>query len=244
MKEGKIYGLIKNSKKKLLAVLVDPDKCTAKELKAIATSKDIDLLLVGSSILLNGNFESTLDVLKKQAKAPVVIFPGNIMQLSKKADGILLLSLISGRNPEMLIGNQVIAAPAIKAAKLEVLPTGYILIESGNTTSVSYMSNTMPIPHDKNDIAACTALAGEQLGLKMIYMDGGSGAKKSISTEMIKKVKQEISIPLIIGGGINSPEAAKAACMAGADMIVIGSAVEKDVSIITKFAKTIHSIPA
>ena len=134
-------------------------------------------------------------MIKHNCKIPVVLFPGNAMQINNKADGILFLSLISGRNPEMLIGNHVITAPFLKESEIEVLSTGYMLIDSGKATSVSYMSNTTPIPHEKNDIAVCTALAGEMLGLKMIYMDGGSGAINIVSEKMISSVAKNINIP-------------------------------------------------
>jgi phosphoglycerol geranylgeranyltransferase len=165
----------------------------------------------------------------------------NDLQISKKADGILFLSLISGRNAELLIGKHVIAAPVLKASLLEVLPTGYMLIESGKQTSASYMSNTNPIPADKDDIAMCTAMAGEMLGLKLIYMDAGSGAINAVSETMIKKVSTNINIPLIIGGGINSAEKALKACRAGADVIVVGNGIEKKVSLIKTIAKAVHS---
>jgi len=149
---------------------------------------------------------------------------------------LLFLSLISGRNAEMLIGKHVIAAPYIRNAKLEVISTGYMLIESGKPTSVAYMSNSLPIPRDKDDIAVCTAMAGEMLGLKMIYMDAGSGAKETISPAMIEKVKKNIAVPLIAGGGINSAEKAKSVFNSGADMIVVGNAVEKNLTLIRQLA--------
>jgi phosphoglycerol geranylgeranyltransferase len=158
------------------------------------------------------------------------------------ADAILFLSLISGRNAEMLIGNHVISAPLLKTTKLEVLSTGYMLIESGKATTVSYMSNTTPIPHDKNDVAMCTAMAGELLGLKLIFMDGGSGALQPISKKMIERVSSSISLPLIVGGGISTPKKAIENCNAGADIIVIGNAIEKDSSIIKAISNAIHGI--
>lgn len=158
----------------------------------------------------------------------MILFPGNSFQLSYKADGILFLSLISGRNAELLIGNHVIAAPFLKMSPLEIIPTGYMLVEGGTMTSVQYMSNTYPIPANKDDIALCTAVAGEMLGLKQIYMDAGSGAKYPISASMINTVSGGINIPLIIGGGISTPEKAAANAKAGADVIVVGNAIEKD----------------
>jgi len=163
------------------------------------------------------------------------------MQVNDKADGILFLSLISGRNAEMLIGRQVITAPILKQSSLEVLPTGYILIDSGKPTTVSYMSNTTPIPAEKNSVAACTALAGEMLGLKLIFMDGGSGAQNPISEEMITNVRKSVNTPLIIGGGISSGKKAAANCKAGADIIVVGNAIEKNQNLIIEIANAVHN---
>lgn len=232
----------KAQKKKLFAVLVDPDKFELSKAIEIAETGEIDFIFVGGSILTNGNFEECILFFKKKTKIPIIIFPGNNLQISKNADGILLLSLISGRNPELLIGKQVIAAPILKSSNLDILPTGYILIDGGKPTSVSYMSNTNPIPFDKEDIAMCTAMAGEMLGLKLIYIDAGSGALNAVSEKMIRKVSSNISIPLIIGGGINTPQKAILACKAGADIIVVGNAIEKDRSLIKKIAKAVHSI--
>ena len=162
--------------------------------------------------------------------------------MDSKADGILLLSLISGRNPDLLIGQHVIAAPILKSSGLEIISTAYMLIESGNNTTARYISNTQPIPHDKDDIAAFTAMAGEMLGLKLIYLDAGSGATNPVSLSMIKKVCEKISIPLIIGGGIRSADEAIERCKAGADMIVVGNAIEKDPGLIREISKGVHSI--
>jgi putative glycerol-1-phosphate prenyltransferase len=182
-----------------------------------------------------------LSEIKKNTSIPVLLFPGSSMQVSKHADGILLLSLISGRNPEFLIGQHVIAAPYLKESGIEILSTGYILIDGGNATTVTYISNTTPIPADKAEIAACTAMAGEMLGLKMIYMDGGSGALNPINSALIKKVKQILTIPLIIGGGITTVEKALEACNAGADIIVIGNAAEKSPELIHQIKKAISA---
>lgn len=234
--------IIQNKKKgkKLFAVLIDPDKFDSKEVVSICNSASVDFIMVGGSIITNGNFENCIKSIKKLTPIPVIIFPGNSMQVSKQADAILFLSLISGRNPEMLIGNHVLAAPKLKQSNLEVIPTGYILVDGGKQTSVSYMSNTFPIPHDKHDIAMATAIAGEMLGLKLLYLDAGSGAEKSVSKEMISKVKNNVSVPLIVGGGINTIENAIVACKAGADVIVIGNAIEKHVSLIHDISKAIH----
>ena len=232
----------KEQRKKQFAVLVDPDKFESSKAVELAENGGADFIFVGGSILTNGNFEECIHFLKQQTQIPVIIFPGNNLQISKNADGILLLSLISGRNPELLIGKQVIAAPILKSSNLEIMPTGYILIDGGKPTAVSYMSNTNPIPFDKDDIAMCTAMAGEMLGLKLIYMDAGSGAMNAIGEKMIQKVSSNISIPLIVGGGINTPQKAVNACKAGADIIVVGNAIEKDSSLIKKIAKAIHAI--
>lgn len=238
-----IYGSILNSKKhgkKLFAVLIDPDKFESAEVIALCDSAHVDFILVGGSIITNGNFEQCIQTIKTQTKIPVLIFPGNNLQISKSADGILLLSLISGRNADMLIGSHVLAAPKLRSSKLEILSTGYMLIESGKQTAASYMSNTNPIPFDKDDIAMATAMAGEMLGMKLIYMDAGSGALNSVSKTMIHKVSSSTTIPLIIGGGINTPEKAIKACKAGADMVVIGNAIEKDPTLIQDIATAIH----
>ncbi len=222
-----------DSNKKQIAVLIDPDKTDAKKLQkliAAANKANIDFFLVGGSLLLNNNLEETVVFIKKNTKKKVYLFPGNPAQICNKADGILLLSLISGRNADLLIGNHVQAAPLLKQSKLHIISTGYMLIESGSPTTVSYISNTQPIPANKPEIAACTALAGEQLGLKTIYLEAGSGAQNVVSKETIKAVKKIISIPLIVGGGIRSATQIETAFNAGADIVVIGTAIENDVN--------------
>lgn len=231
---NKIHQHIVGSKaagRKLFAILVDPDHF---DIKAIETAEEcnVDYLMIGGSLLTSGKIDDCVDRIRKITNIPVLLFPGSTLQLTQKADAILLLSLISGRNPELLIGKHVEAAPFIKSSGIEVLPTGYILIEGGNATSVAYMSNTLPIPYAKPEIAACTALAGEQLGLKLIYLEAGSGALYPVSTEMINAVNKEISLPIIVGGGINSSEKALAAFKAGADMVVVGTAAENKVEVI------------
>ena len=241
-----IYSQIIESKKKgrkLFSILIDPDKQTEENLLQIikkSKSSNVDLFFVGGSLLTNNSLDSCISIIKQNCKIPVVLFPGNAMQVNNKADGILFLSLISGRNADMLIGNHVITAPFLKESDIEILSTGYMLIDSGEATTVSYMSNTTPIPHDKDDVAICTAIAGEMLGLKMIYMDGGSGAINSISVKMITSVANKINVPLIIGGGINSAKQAKEKCKAGADIIVVGNAIEKDSVLIKEMTDAIH----
>ncbi|MEI7500859.1 MAG: geranylgeranylglyceryl/heptaprenylglyceryl phosphate synthase [Bacteroidota bacterium] len=225
--------------KKKFAVLIDPDKYTLESLgRVVKLSVDacVDYFFLGGSLLLKDNIELFISYIRRHSDIPVLLFPGNNIQLNNKADGILLLSLISGRNPDMLIGRHVISAPYLKASSLEIISTGYMLIESGCSTSVTYMSNTFPIPSNKVDIAWCTAFAGEMLGMKLIYMDAGSGAQNPVPASMISKVKESITLPLIIGGGISTPELAKAAFDAGADVVVVGNAIEKDPALITRIA--------
>jgi putative glycerol-1-phosphate prenyltransferase len=166
--------------------------------------------------------------LKAHTQIPVILFPGGNHHIEPEADALLLLSLVSGRNPEFLIGQHVVAAPLLKRSGLELLSTGYILIDGGAPTTVSYVSNTQPIPADKAGIAASTALAAEQLGHKIIYLDAGSGAKNAVPPRLINAVRKEVTAPLIVGGGIRTPEAARAAWQAGADIVVVGNAAEDD----------------
>ena len=242
-----IYQSIAKNKakgKKQFAILVDPDKLNVKDLEKlvkVAEKAKTDYFFVGGSLITDNKLDECLRIIKKESKIPTVLFPGSVMQVSPQAKAILLLSVISGRNAEMLIGKHVIAAPLLKSSKLEIISTGYILIESGKSTSVSYMSNTTPIPSDKNDIAVCTAMAGEMLGMKLIFMDAGSGAKQAINEEMIAAVSKSISIPLIIGGGVRTPEKALKNCKAGADLIVVGNAIENNHSLISEIADAVHS---
>ncbi len=239
-----IYDKFQDKTRKKLAVLVDPDKPTDAQILSIvekASAADVDFFFVGGSLLVTDSLDHCIKLIKEHSDIPVLIFPGNSLQISKYCDGFLLLSLISGRNPEMLIGRHVIAAPYLKLYGNEIIPTGYMLIDSGKATSVTYMSDTTPIPHDKDDIAMCTAIAGEMLGLKLIYLEAGSGALTPVSTSMISKVSQMINIPLIVGGGIKTPEMAADAAKAGADIIVIGTAFEKEPELLKRFAQAIHN---
>ncbi len=228
--------------KKVFALLIDPDKHNTKSLskliKAANTNPGPDIILIGGSIVFN-NIDKTVKTVKSLTSKPVYLFPGSVLQVSEFADGIMLISLISGRNPEFLIGNHVLAAPKIKKAGIDVMPTGYILVNSGADTSVSYMSNTTPIPYDKPDIAVATAMAGEMLGLQAIYLEAGSGAKKAVSVKMISEVKKSIKIPLIVGGGIKTTQQLANVLKAGADMVVIGTAIETKPEQITEFAKIV-----
>ena len=228
--------------KKQIAVLIDPDKTDLRKLKKLveaAVKAEIDFFLVGGSLLLKNNLDETVAAIRKYTKKKIYLFPGNPAQISKMADGILLLSLISGRNADLLIGHHVQAAPLLKKSKLHIIPTGYILVDGGRATTVSYISNTTPIPANKPEIAVCTAIAGEMLGLQTIYLEAGSGAQEPVPAEMIKMVKHNIKIPLIVGGGIRTIEHAKNAFRAGADIIVIGTAIEDDVNFLNDLKKII-----
>ncbi len=236
----------KKKQKKSFAVLIDPDKVNTKkidELTQLFVDANVDYLLVGGSLVISDHLDEVVQRIKKNCTIPVILFPGTPSQVSKYADALLYLSLISGRNPELLIGQHVISAPFVKKSGLEIISTGYMVIDGGAPTTVSYISNATPIPADKNEIAMCTAMAAEMLGMKLIYMDAGSGAKRAITEEMITVVAQQIEIPLVIGGGIKNPEKAYLNCKAGADLIVIGNAIEKDPSLIKEMSAAIHAVP-
>jgi putative glycerol-1-phosphate prenyltransferase len=225
--------------KKQLAVLIDPDKGTEEhliKLAALANESMVDLFFVGGSLMVSHKMEITIRTLKSLTDIPVVLFPGSPSQICDLADGILLLSLISGRNPELLIGQHVIAAPTLKKSGLEILPTGYMLVDGGKPTTASYISGSMPLPANKPEIAAVTAMAGEMLGLKIIYADAGSGADRPISAEMISAIKSSIQAPLIVGGGMKTPEEVSAAFRAGADIAVVGNAFEEDPELLCDIA--------
>jgi putative glycerol-1-phosphate prenyltransferase len=240
-----IYKKIKTSKQARLAVLIDPDKHNAESLlrlTEISANCKVDFFFIGGSLLMERNFENTIKIIKAHSGIPVIIFPGSNYQLSGKADAILFLSLISGRNPEYLIGQQVVAAPMIKKMGLEAISTGYILVDGGRISSTSYITQTIPVPNTKIDIAVATAQAGEMLGMKMIYLEAGSGAKNTVSAEMIAAVKQKITIPLIVGGGIRSAEQAEEICKAGADVIVVGNALEETPGLLMEISLAVHGV--
>lgn len=230
------------AQEKKFAVLLDPDKVRLGKLDSIlnqSVDAGVDYFFIGGSLIVNDMLDKLLVSIKERCDIPLVLFPGSSIQLSYKADALLFLSLISGRNAELLIGKHVITAPYLKLSPLEIMSTGYILIDGGVDTTVSYISNTRPIPADKEDIALCTAVAGQLLGMKLIYMDAGSGAKKAISTDMIETVSGGIDIPLIVGGGIRTPEKAAANVKAGADVIVVGNAIENNPGLIGELAHAI-----
>lgn len=226
-----IYKNIVSSKNtRHIALLLDPDKQNIVNLEYVldlANKSSVSFILVGGS-LVNTDIDEFIRSIKLYSDLPVILFPGSALQFSSNADAILLLSLISGRNPEFLIGNHVQVAYRLKQSGIEIIPTGYLLIESGGSSSVQYMSNTLPIPSNKIEIAAATALAGEQLGLKMIYLEAGSGAKNHVPLELIRLVKKEISIPLIVGGGLKTVDQINSVFAAGANVVVLGNGIENN----------------
>ncbi|MBN1417029.1 MAG: geranylgeranylglyceryl/heptaprenylglyceryl phosphate synthase [Bacteroidales bacterium] len=229
-----IYNTLLSSLAKKFALLIDPDNQTENSLVKIlsfANTTGIDFIMVGGSLVSNP-IDQTVEIIKNTTTIPVVLFPGSLLQLSEKADAILLLALISGRNPDYLIGNHVLAAHFLKKSGLEIIPTGYILIDGKSVSSVEYISNTRPIPIEKADIVVATALAGEMLGHKMIYLEAGSGADRRVSERVVAEVKKNIRVPLMVGGGIRTPEDALNLYKAGADIIVVGSAAEDDPEIL------------
>lgn len=235
MKKRKIYPeLIRKyeSSRKSLAVLIDPDAIgDFHEIEPIidfANQYPIDYFFIGGSLIKDPDFTNVIDLLKRSTDIPVIAFPGSNLQINYKVDAILLLSLISGRNPDYIIGQHVPVAMALKRSQIEVIPTGYLLIDGGRDSSVAYMSFTRPIPAEKPEIAISTAVAGELLGLKLIYLEAGSGAVMPVSEEMIQKVRHAVDVPVIVGGGLNSTEKALNALHAGADIIVVGNHLESN----------------
>ena len=234
----------KENGQKSFAVLIDPDKVNLEDftnLLDLCIEHLADYIFVGGSLITDYLMGDVIAKIKSYTNIPVILFPGNSLHIDSQADAILLLSLISGRNPEFLIGQHVISAPVLRKSGLEILPTGYMLIDSGRQTTVSYISNTNPIPHDKPGIAACTAMAGEMLGLKLTYLDAGSGAMNPVSPEMIAAVRQSVDTPIIVGGGINSIKKAKNALSAGADVIVVGNGIEENIDLLKEIAVTVNS---
>ncbi|MDQ1296738.1 MAG: Geranylgeranylglyceryl phosphate synthase [Bacteroidota bacterium] len=230
MKENKFPG------KKCIALLLDPDKTRNESLRKIlkiAEKCRTDFIMAGGSLTFSSIDQMIGDV-KKQCNIPVVLFPGNLLQLSQKADIIFLLSLISGRNSELLIGNHVIAAPFLRNVRHKLVSVGYILISCGSKTSVEYISQTEAIPSDKPDIVVATALAGEMLGLSLIYLEAGSGASNPVPISIIRSVRENITVPLVVGGGISNKKEVEKIFKAGADLIVLGNGCEKNPDLLTE----------
>lgn len=227
-----------NSGEKLLAVLIDPDKMTVEKASGFITKVNKSVathIFVGGSTVDDGATGLLVNELKKLTKCPVVLFPGEVTQITDKADAILFLSLISGRNPEYLIGKHIDAVSKLKNTNLEIIPTGYILIENGKETAVQKVTNTIPMPRANIQHIVDTAKAGELLGMKFIYLEAGSGAKHSVNVEIISAVKQVLNIPLIVGGGIRTIDQMNKAYNFGADLVVIGTAFEGDESFFDEF---------
>jgi phosphoglycerol geranylgeranyltransferase len=226
-------------RKKSVALLLDPDRIGKEYLMnslRIASEKKVDYILTGGSLTFS-SVDNLIDEVKKQCSIPVILFPGNLLQLSFKADAILLLSLISGRNPELLIGNHVIAAPYLRNVKEKIISVGYILVGCGTKTSVEYISQTEAIPSDKPDIVVATALAGEMLGLQMIYLEAGSGAITPVPPNIISSVRENISIPIAVGGGLKDKEEIRKTFKAGADLVILGNGCEENPGLLADACK-------
>jgi putative glycerol-1-phosphate prenyltransferase len=229
MKYASVYSSLNKAGPGVLA-LIDPDRVPLDKIGEVTTfvcDNGVNGILIGSSLLVSPHFDEHVRAVKENASCPVILFPGGSHQVSAHADAIFFLSLLSGRNSEFLIGEQVKAVFLIKECNMEVIPVGYMLIESGKCTAVEYISNTKPIPRSKHDIAVAHALAGQYFGMKYIYLEAGSGAEKSVPKEMVNKVKDNINIPLIVGGGLRTYEDVKASFDAGADFVVLGSIIER-----------------
>ncbi len=213
-----------------IALLIDPDKVLPESLSILEKQEiqqKLSAVFVGGSLVFNNTEELSMSI-KKHCNLPVILFPGNMLQVNPNVDAVLFLSLISGRNPEYLIGQHVVSAPIIKKYGLETIPAGYMLFDCGTINSVRYMSNTLPIPHNKTDIAVATALAGEMLGLKALYLEAGSGAQFPVPSEIIRAIRIAVNLPLIVGGGLRDIEQINAAFDAGANLVVIGTAFEQN----------------
>lgn len=236
MHDGKVYSRLMQTRTErggVFLLLIDPDRTSMQhnlDLCGGAEECGVDAILVGTSFMLETNFGETVRQVKGVTPLPVIIFPGSYAQLTPNADAVLFTSLISGRNPEYLIGEQARGAPLVKRYSLEPIPTGYMLIESSNLTSVQYISGTLPIPATKTDIACAHALAAQYLGMRLVYLDGGSGAKEAVPCEMVREVSGYVEIPLIVGGGLCRPEDCAERIEAGAAMVVVGNSIESDPS--------------
>lgn len=232
---------------KSFAILIDPDKVSMNDVDEIcrrAVDAKVDYLLAGGSLVVSNRLDEVIVRIRQVCKIPVLLFPGSPAQVSKHAHALLYLSLISGRNPELLIGQHVISAPFIRQSGLEIISTGYMLVDGGAPTTASYISNALPLPFDKPEIAICTAMAGEMLGMKVIYLDAGSGAKRPVTETLISAVADNISVPLIVGGGIATPEKAYHSSKAGADLVVVGNAIEKEPALIAEMSSAVHMLSA
>ncbi|MFC1565956.1 geranylgeranylglyceryl/heptaprenylglyceryl phosphate synthase [Candidatus Neomarinimicrobiota bacterium] len=244
----KIYHYLLDVVKKKGAgylVLIDPDQknhSNIEEVVKAANESEVDALLVGGSLMMDAGNHDRVAQIKNSANMPVIFFPGGVTQLNGYYDAMFFMSLLSGRNPHYLIGEQAIAAPVVKDLGIETIPMGYLLLDGGTTTTVEFMSSSKPIPMDRPDITVAHALAAQYLGKKFVYLEAGSGAKVPVSIETIEAVKNQIEIPLIVGGGIKTPKAAEERVKAGASFIVTGTITEKSInlSVLKDFSEAIH----
>ena len=242
--QEKIYKSI-SEKGAAYLVLLDPDEISGKKLINFVNNCEksgVDGFLVGGSLIMSNTLDDVLETISSVSSLPTILFPGSVSQISSKADAILFISLISGRNAEHLIGTHVIAAPLVKKSGIEPISTGYMLIESGEKTTAEYMSGSSPIPRNKPEIATATALAGEYLGMNFVYLEGGSGAEKSVPNEMVKMVSSALSIPVIVGGGIRDSKTAREKVENGASVVITGNFFEDDDNwhLVKEFADAIH----
>ena len=224
-------------------VLIDPDRKNESYLEArveSANQNEVDILFVGGSLMMDGKCNDCVRRIKEASTIPVVFFPGGVSQLNSHYDAMLFMSVISGRNPHYLIGEQTIAAPLVKDLGIETIPTGYMLLDGGAGSTVEFMSGTRPIPMNRSDIAVAHALAGQYLGMKLIYLEAGSGAKEPVSESLVRQVHEAVDVPLIVGGGIRTPEMAAERVKAGASIIVTGTVIEEDSILTADFANAIH----
>lgn len=236
MKFKRLLRKLGSRKKPLLAVLIDPDKFNPQVVN-VANKCAVSCFLVGGSALRAGNTaQSTVREIKKLSDKPVILFPGDETQLTKDADGLLLLSLLSGRNPEYLIEKHIRAAPLIRKMRLPHLSTAYILIGGGGTSATEKVTGTSPLNPKKGDYIVNTAVAAEQLGFRAVYLEGGSGSSVNVRPRLIRRIRNSIDIPVIVGGGIDSPARARQAIGAGADMVVVGNALEKNVYLLNQIS--------
>ncbi len=242
--QEKIYKAI-SEKGAAYLVLIDPDDISGERLINFirhCEKSGVDGFLVGGSLMMTNNLDDVLETISSVSSLPTILFPGSVSQISSKADAILFISLVSGRNAEHLIGTHVIAAPIVKKSGIEPISTGYMLVESGSKTTAEYMSGSSPIPRNKPEIATATALAAEYLGMNFVYLEGGSGAEKSVPNEMVKMVSSALSIPVIVGGGIRDSKTAREKVDNGASIVITGNFFEDDNNwhLVKEFADAIH----
>ena len=226
-------------------LLLDPDKLAVDNLGLIvrhAQDSGVDAFLVGSSLMTRDIFETSIGEIRKHAKVPVILFPGSLFQISRQADAVLFLSVLASRNTDLIVGNHVHAAPLIRQHKLETISTAYILVESGKMTSAHFMSDSVPIPREKSEIAVAFSMAAEMFGMRLIYLEAGSGALESVPKDMVQMVSHSVDMPVVVGGGIRTPAKARELATAGASFIVTGNFFEKNGSsdMLEEFAKAVH----